>query len=224
MIRRLSLLAFVLLAPLAWAGPTVDLTGEAQRPVANDLLRAVVFVESEGSDPAALAGRVNQEIREALALIQREKAVKVRSGGQHAYPVSGPQRRIENWRMRSELWLESGDTAALSALLGQLQQRRLAVGSLQPGLAPATRREAEAALTREAIRDFEQRATLVAETLGKPYRIRHLSVHAAGDAPPPLPLLRGARAMAAAEAAPMPVEAGESTLRVSVSGQIELAD
>jgi uncharacterized protein YggE len=40
---------------------------------------------------------------------------------------------------------------------------------------------------------------------------------------PPMPMLRAAP-MAAMEAAPMPMEAGESQISTTVSGQIELTD
>ena len=41
----------------------------------------------------------------------------------------------------------------------------------------------------------------------------------------PVPIMRGARAaMLAADAAPAPIEAGESTITTHVTGQIELED
>jgi hypothetical protein len=56
---------------------------------------------------------------------------------------------------------------------------------------------------------------------GKPYRIRHLAINSSGR-PPPLPM--HARGIAGCgRAAPMPIEAGETLVTASVSGQIELA-
>ena len=54
--------------------------------------------------------------------------------------------------------------------------------------------------TRDAIAAFRQRAAVVAEVLGKPYKIRHLNVQQNGQMPP-MPMLRASRAMAA-DAAP----------------------
>ena len=64
---------------------------------------------------------------------------------------------------------------------------------------------------------------MVAEVLGKPYKIRHLSIQQSGQMPP-MPILRASRAAMAADAAPPPLEAGESLVTTTVSGQIEVAD
>lgn len=206
----------------ALAGTTVDLSAEASLPAANDLAQAVVYAEAGGSDPAELARRINQEIAEALRTIRRDSAVSVKTGQQQTYPVYNANRKIDGWRMRSELQLESRDSAGLSDLLGRLQQMRLALASVSQRPSPDTRRTVEEAATREALQAFERRAALVAGALGRSYRIRQLSIQQAGFAPPG-PMLRAARGMAA-EAVAAPLEAGESQVAVSVSGQIELAD
>ena len=64
---------------------------------------------------------------------------------------------------------------------------------------------------------------LVAEVLGKPYKIRHLSIQQSGQMPP-LPIMRASHAMAAEAAPPVPLEAGESLVTTTVSGQVEVAD
>jgi uncharacterized protein YggE len=87
---------------------------------------------------------------------------------------------------------------------------------------PETRKKAENEATLEAIAAFKSRAKLVAEALGKPYRIKSLVI-GGQQYRPPMPMLRAAP-MAAMEAAPMPMEAGESQISTTVSGQIELTD
>jgi len=216
-----GLLAMTLVAPVL-AGTTVDLAAEASRPAANDLARATLYSEASGANPAELARRVNQEISDALKLIRAKVGVTVKSGAQSTYPVYGEARKIETWRMRSELILESRDQAAMSELIGQLQQKRLAIADLTQLPAPETRRKVEDDTTRDAIDAFRQRAAVVGEQLGKPWRIKHLSVQQGGGMP--TPMFRGARAMMKAEAAPAPMEAGESLLTTTINGQIELAD
>jgi uncharacterized protein YggE len=88
---------------------------------------------------------------------------------------------------------------------------------------PETRRQVEDEATREAIRAFQSRAAVIAEQLGKSWKIRQLNVQQGGGMP--IPMLRAARGvMMAADAAPAPLEAGESLVTTNVSGQIELAD
>lgn len=218
-----ALLIGSLLSTATLAGTTVDLTAEASRPAANDMVRATVFAEASGNNPADLARRVNQDIAEGLKVIKSKPGIAVKSGRQSTFPVYGQGQKIDGWRMHSELVLESRDAAAVSELLGQLQQMRLAVSGVSQLPTPETRRKVEDEATREAIGAFRQRAAVVAEVFGKPYTIRHLSIQQSGQMPP-MPMLRASRAAMAADAAPPPLEAGESLLTTNVSGQIELAD
>ena len=220
----LALLTGMLLCTAAGAGTTVDLTAEASRPAANDMVRATVFAEASGSNPAELARRVNQDIAEGLKVIKARPGVAVKSGRQSTFPVYSQNQKIESWRIRSELILESRDAAAVSELLGQLQQMRLAISDVSQLPTPETRRKVEDEATREAIAAFRQRAAVVAEVLGKSYKIHHLSIQQSGQMPP-MPMLRASRAMAAEAAAPpVPMEAGESLVTTTVSGQVEVAD
>ncbi|PKO90093.1 MAG: cyclic nucleotide-binding protein [Betaproteobacteria bacterium HGW-Betaproteobacteria-12] len=218
-----ALFAGSLLATTAQAGPLIELSAEASRPAANDLLRASVYGEASGSNPAELARKINQDIAEALKLIRSHPTVTVKTGQQSTYPVYGQSQKVDSWRLRSELLLEAKDQATMSELLGKLQAMRLALGHLTQLPSPATRAVAEDEATRDAIRAFRARAGLIAEQFGKPYKIKQLNVQQQGSQPPPVPMFRAAKTMMA-EAAPMPIEAGDSLVTTSVSGQIELAD
>lgn len=203
--------------------PTVELAAEAGGPAANDLVVAVLYAERSGASAAAVAREVNRDIAAALELARTQGAVKVQSGNASTWPVYGKdgQGRITAWRMRSELRLESTDTAAMSELVGKLQET-LALAHLTMEPAPETRRKAVADVTVDALRAFEARAKLIADTLGRRYRIAHLAVGDHGLQPPPMPRMRAA--VMAAEAAPAPLEGGESRVSVQVSGRIELLD
>jgi predicted secreted protein len=231
---RLSACALVLVLSLAGKAFAVDLppaeaqtiefSTESSQPAPNDLAVAVLFAEHSAADAAAVARVVNQRIAAALASAREVAEVKAQSAGTSTWPVyeKDGQGRISAWRMRSEIRLESRNLAAMSALVGTLQtELALAQVSMQP--APETRRKAADEATVAAIRSFEQRAALIAATLGKRYRIRHLSIGDSGVQPPPYPRLRAAPAMMA-EAAPAPLEGGESQIGVNVSGRIELID
>lgn len=203
-------------------GTVVELSAEAEHTAANDLARATAFVEASDNSPAELARRVNKAIAAALETAKTSANVKVRSGATHTYPTYGKGgRNIEGWRMRSEILLESRDLSALAELLGKLQAT-LAVGQIQLLPAPETRRKAENVAMLEAVGAFKSKADLIAGALGKPYKIRQLTI-GSGARQPVYPVARGL-AMAATEAAPMPLEAGESVVSVTVSGQIELGE
>lgn len=123
------------------SGATIELSAEASGQAINDFGTATAYFEATGSEPSALSQTVNKRIATALEIARKHDAVRTRSSGLNTYPVySRDGQRIESWRMRAELMFESGDIAALSTLLGELQGT-VAVSnlSMQPPGAPATR-------------------------------------------------------------------------------------
>lgn len=88
-------LAALAFAGQALAGPSIELTAEASRPAANDMVRATVYAEASGSNPAELARRVNQDIAEGIRVAKARSAISVKSGNQNTYPVYGKERKIE---------------------------------------------------------------------------------------------------------------------------------
>lgn len=200
------------------AGTLVELSAEALRGAANDFARATAYSEVAEASPGEAARRVDAAIAAALQIARAYPAVKVKSGNTATYPVYAKgSTRVESWRMRSELVMETRDTAALSELLGRLQGS-LALGQISLSPAPETRRKAEDEAMLEAIAAFRAKAKTVADALGRPYRIRSLAIGGGGPRSGPYPVLRQAMAESAT-----PIEAGESQVAVSVSGQIELA-
>ena len=207
--------------PATPTATSIEFTAEASRSVANDLFRASVAAEASGSTPGDLARQVNAQITDALKTARSHSAVKVQSGGTSTSPIYGKNGKIEGWRMRSELALETTDSAALSELLGRLQTT-LAVSALSMQPAPETRRKVENEVSVDAIAAFKARAEVIAGAMGKKYRIKQIAVHT--NSRGPQPLYRAAAKSMAMEAAPMPVEGGESTISATVSGQIELSE
>lgn len=227
--HHLLLLAAIALPALAAepnkpAGTLIDFRVEVQAGVPNDLGRATAYAEMSGPDAAEVARKVKAAIANGLSLAKSQPGVAVKSGNTHTWPVYGKNgRAIESWRMRAEIVLESRDAAALSTAVGKLQGNGLAVGSLNFSPAPETLRQAEDDATLAAIDAFTAKAARIAASLKKPYRIRQMSVNGNNHFPQPYPAARGAMLMAA-EAAPMPTEAGESNVSVNIGGQIELLD
>lgn len=198
----------------------IALSAEASQPAANDLIRATVVAEATGTSPDALAQRINAQIAEGLNTAKRYQTVKTRSGNTGTYPTYGKSNRIEGWHMRSELLIESKSIGAVSELLGQLQST-LNVANLQQTPSPETKKSAENAAIVKAIEAFRVRAQIVAEALGKNYRIRELSVSTGSHNPGPR-LYQKAMFSASTDAAPMPIEAGESLITATVEGKIEV--
>lgn len=206
------------------SGTLIDFQAQAQRSAPNDLGNATMYFEADGDKPGELARRVNQVIANALVAAKAQTEVKVKTGSSNTYPVYAKNgRTIESWRMRSELLLESRDATALSELLGKLQSS-LAVGSLSFTPAPETLRKIDDATAMDALAVFQEKAARYAAALGKPYRIVSINIGSNGVSPAPTRYDNVRMKLAMSAAAPMPTEAGDSQIVVTVNGQIELLD
>lgn len=223
---KTPLLTFLLVGAMitsATAGPLVDLSAEASRQAPNDQLQASAYVESTGENAQDVAKKANAAIGEALSIAKGYPTVKVQSSGAQTYPVYGKNGRVEGWRMRSALSLQSKDHAAFSELVGRLQ-KTLAIGDLGAVPSPETYRAAENGTIVDAITAFRVRAKIIADTVGKSYVIKEMNVGAQHQRPVPVfAMAKGAVAMAQ-DMAPAPIEAGEATVSVTVTGKIEVTD
>ena len=216
--RTLIWIALLLPVP-ALSETVIALSSEASRPAVNDLVRSTVSAEAMGTTPGELSKQVNRLIADALKTAKAYPSIKTQNGGINTYPIYSKGGTIESWRMRSELSLESGDTAALSELLGKLQTS-LGVSSLVLLPSPETRKKAEDEAILDAITAFKARAKVIADALGKTYSIKQLSVNTSGRSVQPM--FRAAANAMVSDSAPMPLEAGVSQINVNVTGEIKL--
>jgi predicted secreted protein len=229
-IFSVGLLAFVslLLSGAALASESDPMTYDrisfavsVQQEVEADELTALLAAQREGSDAAALAGEVNSLVDWALKQAQAEAEVSSETLGYASNPVYS-KGTLTGWRVSQSIRLRSTNSAALSDLVGRLQQRLL-LQSIGYEISDARRKEAETELIKSGIEAFKTRAQLIADQMGeRPHRLVEMRVDTEGGHP--IPIFRSAPAMVAAEAAPAPprIEAGTQTIRVSISGVIEL--
>ncbi len=191
---------------------------ERSHPVDNDRMQAVLNITAEDDNSARLTDQINRTMDWALTTAKAQVKVEVRTGNYQTNPVYD-QGKIRRWRASQELLLEGSDFAALSSLIGQLQER-LQVTSINFSVSPSRRAEEEDGLIAQALDAFKQRAELVRKQFAaKGYRIVDFSINTGGGEL--VPITRSF-AMEANSVAPPAFEAGTSTLTVSVAGVIEL--
>lgn len=222
--KALPILALLLLAPFVAAAEEshfnrISLSASAGDMVTNDTMTATLSREAEGKNTAALANTVNGDINWAIAEIKKHAGFKVRTQAYNTHPVYHKSVVI-GWKVSQSIRVESRDAAALSQLLGSLQ-KRLHLTSVSFGVSPELREETENTLISRAIAAFTKRAKNIAADLGHSgYKLVTLNVQTGGGS-----RVFQARAMmmeAAPAMAPPAMEAGESRLTVTVSGEIEL--
>lgn len=219
--------ALALAAPAMAAEPQpmnrVDFQTEVSQVLPNDLLRATLSVEVNDHDPAAVARGLTLAMNNALARAKAFPTVKVSSGNQRNWPIYGKTQKLESWRGRAELTVESKDFKAAGELLAQLQDS-LQLQGLGFVVSEETRQDIEKQLTSEAIAAFRSKADAVRQAWGaKGYQLVQMNLGSTGGGYFPRAPMMMAMKASADEAAPVPEMAGgESRLSVSVNGTIQL--
>jgi predicted secreted protein len=224
------LLASVLLTSAAMAhahdsdGPRnrIDFQSEVSQVMPNDLMRATLSIELSDRNPGQLARALTQAMNEGLAKGRGFSTVKLASGNQQSWPVYNDKQKLESWRGRAELTLESKDFKAAGELLSQLQDK-LQLQGLNFVVSEETRQAAEKKLTTDAIAAFREKADAVRVAWGaKSYSLVQMNLGSSGGGggyprPPMVMMMKMADAAPAAEMA-----GGDSRISVNVSGSIEL--
>jgi len=195
---------------------------EAKRDVPNDWMVATLGVDVEGSEPAALAVRVNQRMAEAVKIAEAAPEIQVSSGAYQTQPVYD-RGKIVRWRARQDLVVEGAKLDLVSELVGQLQAQGLALRGVSFSVAPETSERLEEELIVEALSAFRQRAGLIARGVGRRgWNLVQLTIGQPG-LPMPMPMaeMRTMAASTSDEASPAFVS-GKSTLRISIDATIEV--
>jgi predicted secreted protein len=199
--------------------PVLMITASAQSTVANDTMHAALRAEAEAPDAAQAASEVNSRVARALAKVRATKGVDVATAGYSTYPVTDATNRTTRWRVSQGVNLDSTDFVALAALVTRLQaEDKLLVSGLSFSVSSAARNSAEDALTKEAIRSWQQRAQAAAgEFAASSWRAGRVTIQAS-EPMRPQPMFRAQAAGVAA--APVSVEAGTTEVSVTVSGEV----
>lgn len=200
--------------------PTVTLSAAATASVPNDRMQASLRTESDNADPAAAANTVNTRMGKALARAKATTGVEASTSGYSSFQVN-EKNQPARWRVAQTLKLDGSDFAALSVLVSQLQaEGGLVIDSTQFHVSDASRKKAEESLTQQAIKSWQARASEAARGFGfDGWRLGNVTIQT-GDFMRPQPAMR---AMSfEAKGAPVAMEAGNSDVTVTVSGDAVL--
>jgi predicted secreted protein len=196
----------------------VTLSAAATASIPNDRMLAWMRAEADNANAAAAASVVNARMAKALALAKAAKGVEASTSGYSSHQIT-EKNQTPRWRVAQTLKLEGGDFAALSALITQLQaDGGLVVDGTQFSVSDASRKKAEDSLTQQAIKSWQARATEAARGFGfDAWRVGSVAIQT-GESFRPQPVMR-AMAFEVNAAPPVAVEAGNSDVTVTVSGE-----
>jgi predicted secreted protein len=196
----------------------VRLQAEQGEPVSNDTMQVTLATFAESRDPADVATAINRDMDWALQIARAVDGVDVSTAGYQTYPVH-KDNVIHSWRGQQNLMLEGTDHEAIGRLVGRLQEK-LQVKSMQFSVSDDRRRAVENRLIGRALEAFRERAGIIGGNLeARGYRIVELNVNTSSQRPP---VPYQARMASMDAVAPVVSEAGESDIRVTISGTVEL--
>ncbi|KQP18438.1 SIMPL domain-containing protein [Pseudorhodoferax sp. Leaf267] len=202
----------------------VQLSASGSVEVPQDFLTLVLSTTREAADAGAVQTQLKSAIDAALAEARKSAQpgqMDVRSGAFSLYPRYTKEGKISTWQGTAEIVLEGRDFGRISTTAGRVPA--LTVSQVDFSLSREQRTRVEAQAQTMAIDKFKAKAGEIARAFGfADYSLREVSVNA-DDANPPRPRIMAMQAKSAsADMAGVPVEAGKSTVQVTVSGAVQL--
>lgn len=203
----------------------VNIAASGFLEVPQDWLSMSLNTTREGSDAVAVQTQLKQALDAALVVARasaKPQQLEVRTGQFSLYPRYDRNGKISGWQGSTELVLEGRDFALISATAGKIQT--LTLGNMGFSLSREARQKLETDVQALAIQRFKVRADEVSKGFGfAGYTLREVAVSSADqEARPFQPRAMAMEAKAAVSDAAVPVEAGKSTVNVTVSGSIQL--
>ncbi len=202
----------------------IQLTANGVVEVQQDLMTVTVSTLREGSDANAVQTQLKQAVNAALLEakpLEKSGAMEVRTGNFSLTPRWGRDGKSSGWQGQAEMVLEGQDFARITAVAGKVQT--LTVNQLSFGLSRAQREKAERDAQALAIDGFNSRATEIAGRFGfSGFTLREVSVQANDQGGGPRPRMMTMEARAVPSGSPVPVDAGNASIVVTVTGTVQL--
>lgn len=210
--------------PAADTRNVVQLSSSASIDVPQDWLTVTLGSTREGADPAAVQLQLRQALDAALA--EAKKAahagdMDVHTGQFSLQPRYGRDGKMSGWQGSAELVLEGKDFARIGATAGKVQS--MSITSSGFSLSPDGRAKVEAQVQAMAIERFKTKASDIARGFGfGGYGLKEVSVQTADQGQGPRPRMFAMAAKSMASDAPIPMEAGNTAVLVTVMGSVQL--
>jgi predicted secreted protein len=202
----------------------VQLSAQAALDAQQDILTINMSATREATD----ANVVQAQLKTALdaALSEAKKSVQpgqfdVKTGNFSLYPRYSRDGKINGWQGTTELILEGRDFAKISAVAGKIQT--LTVSNVAFSLSRDQRAKVEIETQHMAIERFRSKASDIAKNFGMTsYSLREVAVSAGDQGYVVRPRMAEMSMKMSSADAPVPAEAGKTTVVVTVSGSVQL--
>lgn len=198
-----------------------QLSASAEDEIDNDIMKVTLLATHQASIASEANKVVNKQMAPALEALKKSTGVKYETGNYQTQPIYQNQ-QIVGWKASQEVELKSTDFNQLSAVVGKLQ-KNLKVTSMGFEVSKTVRQQAEQRLSVDALNQFKERAMLIQKTMGATgYQVVNIDVNTDSQRPPVRYAMMRAEAATSYDASGPSIESGDSTIKVNVSGQIQL--
>lgn len=211
--------------PYAPPQNVLQLSANGSVEVQQDLLVMSLNTTRDGTDAATVQNQLKVVLDAALAEAKKAALpgqMDVRTGHFGLYPRYGRDGKITGWQGSAELVLEGRDFARITSTAAKVPG--LTLGNVGFSLSREQRQKVEGEAQSIAIERFKARALELAKGFGfNGYTLREVSVNSNDQGG--FPVRQRAMALEAKASSsdmPVPVEAGKSTVLVTVSGSVQL--
>ena len=202
----------------------VQLSASGSVEVQQDLLSIFLSTTRDGADAGVVQGQLKAAIDAALTeagKLAQPGQLDVRTGNFSLSPRYGRDGKPLGWQGSAELVLEGRDFARISSTAGRIQT--LTLSGVSFSLSREQRAKVEGEAQRLAIERFKARATDIARSFDfSGYSLREVNVSSNDQGISPRPRMLAMDSRAVAAEAPVPVEAGKTSVVVTVSGSVQL--
>ena len=202
----------------------VSLSASGAVEVTQDLLAITLNATRDGADAAVVQSQLKTVLDAALA--EARKAAQpgqmdVRTGNFSLFPRYDKANKISGWLGTAELVLEGRDFPRIAATGGKIPN--MTIANIGFGLSREQRAKVEGEAQTKAIEQFKAQATEIARNFGfSAFTLREVAVNSHDNQEVRPRMMAMAKGASMSSDAPIPVEAGKSTVVVNVSGSVQM--
>jgi len=203
----------------------IFLSEHASSLVSNDEVLIQFRIEARGKDSNKLRESVDKMSKNIIRALSKENGVSITTTGRRTDPTYGKGKNGQErngWMVSQMSSISSNKLDAVPHWLEAIEAEGALLKGLQFKVSDELRKRTQAMLRLQAISQFQQQAADVAKAMSATgYQVTQLQT--SGAFPEPMLQQRSAvPMMMRAESLPV-LEAGESRIRVDVSGEIEIS-
>jgi len=215
----------------------VTLSAQDQMDADQDMLVAGLRIEVEDANPLIVQDKINRAMKSAVEMLKENKDFEVSTGQYYVhsyYPnsrskisfSSEEQKEQLIWKGSQTVDFKSKDSQALLEAVGKVQAMGFAMNQLSYMLSPEKAESYKDQLLVGALKKIQDKAALVAKTLGKSgFDIVDMNIDGS-YMPSPMPMMRGVQmemmsTSPASVSAPM-AEPGKSIVNLNVNARVIL--